>query len=121
MTNTERGPAETANRIVESVRDSTESALEAVRKFVDTVDGFFPHLGDDGPRRKIIDAGFKMTEQLVRAGTQAAEKMVSVTGESFGERKRATATKKVASATKARARKSATAKKAPTKRASPRR
>jgi hypothetical protein len=118
MTNTERGPTETANRIIESVRDSTEPALEAVRKFVDTVDGYFPHVSQDGPRRKIIDAAFKMTEQLVRAGTQAAEKIVSATGESLGQRKRATATKKAASATKARARASATAKKTATKRTS---
>jgi len=117
MTSTEHSPTEAANRIIESVRDSTEPALEAVRKFVDTVDGFFPHVSQDGPRRKIIDAAFKMTEQLVRAGTQAAEKIVSATGESFGERKSATATKKAASATKARARTSAPAKKASTKRA----
>ena len=55
------------NRFVDSVEDAEHTSIEAVRKFVDTVDSVFPHLGgDDGPRRKIIDSAFKMTEQLVQ-------------------------------------------------------
>jgi len=55
------------NRLVDTVEDAEHTSLEAVRKFVDTVDSVFPHLGgDDGPRRKIIDTAFKMTEQLVQ-------------------------------------------------------
>src|SRR5690348_3594424 len=44
--------AEGTNRVIDSIREAEESALEAVRKFVDTVNGVFPD-GDDGPRRKI--------------------------------------------------------------------
>ena len=56
--------AQRASRVIESLGDAAEPALEAVRKFLDTVDGIFPALSDDGPRRKIIDSAFTMTEQL---------------------------------------------------------
>src|SRR5947207_280331 len=68
-----------ANRIIESLRDAEQSALEAVRKFVDAVDDAFPDLGEGGPRRKIIDAAFKMTEQLVGTTNQLAQRIVTVT------------------------------------------
>jgi hypothetical protein len=101
MAGTQRGrPTDAANRIIESVRDSAEPALEAVRRFVDTVDRHFPDVGEDGPRRHIIDAAFKMAEQLVKTGTQAAEKIVSATGETLGQGKGTTASKKVASTKK---------------------
>ena len=54
-----------ANRIIESLQDAEHSALESVRKFVDAVDGAFPNVGESGARKKILDAAFKMTEQLV--------------------------------------------------------
>lgn len=71
-TSEQRGMVE---QIIDSGREAEESALEAVRKFVDTVDSIFPHVGEDGPRRKIIDSAFKMTEQLVGTWTQVAEKI----------------------------------------------
>jgi len=74
-------------RIIESGRDAEEFALEAVRKFVDTVDGIFPDTSQDGPRRKIIDSAFKMTEQLVSTWTQAAEKIVKATGNALAQPK----------------------------------
>jgi hypothetical protein len=51
-----------------------------VRKFVDTVDGAFPDLDEDGPRRKIIDSAFKMVEQLVGASNELAQNIVDVAG-----------------------------------------
>ena len=71
--------AERTNKLIESVRNAEDSALEAVREFLDTVNGVFPDVNaEDGPRRKIIDSAFKMTEQLVGASTQLAEKVVKV-------------------------------------------
>lgn len=85
MTRTaERGAVE---RIIESGRDAEEVALDAVRRFLDTVDSVFPDGGQDGPRRKIIDSAFKMTEQLVATWTQAAEKVVKATGEVLAQPK----------------------------------
>ena len=66
MTNTEQSTSgDGAVRVIESVQDAEQSALEAVRDFLDAVNGAFPDLGEDSPRRKIIDSAFKMTEQLV--------------------------------------------------------
>ncbi|MGO8861960.1 MAG: hypothetical protein ACLQRH_14510 [Acidimicrobiales bacterium] len=68
-----------AGRIIESLQDTEKSALEAVRKFLDTVNGVFPHVGEDGgPRQKIIDSAFKMTEQLVGASNDLAQRIVKV-------------------------------------------
>ena len=86
MTSTEQGVGvEGANRIIESVADAEASALEAVRKFVDTVDGVFPDVGEDGPWRKIIDSAFRMTEQLVGASNQLAQKLVKAANDSLSE------------------------------------
>ena len=55
-----------ADRFIESFDHASKMALESVRKFLDTVNGVFPDVSaDDGPRKKIIDSAFRMTEQLV--------------------------------------------------------
>ncbi|MBF6556403.1 MAG: hypothetical protein IVW52_09560 [Acidimicrobiales bacterium] len=78
MTTTET-KADGTDRIIESVQDAENSALEAVRRFLDTVNGVFPDLSaDGGPRKKIIDSAFKMTEQLVGTSTHFAQRMVKV-------------------------------------------
>ena len=74
-----------AIQLIDSVEDAEHSALEAVRKFLDTVDGVFPKVSEDGPRRKIIDSAFKMTEQLVNASNKLARTIVAVTEDAFGE------------------------------------
>jgi hypothetical protein len=79
-------PQSEATRIIGSIEDAEHSALEAVRKFVDTVDGAFPALGDDAPRRKIIDSAFRMVEQLVGATNQLATNIVDVTEKAMAER-----------------------------------
>ncbi|MCZ7631266.1 MAG: hypothetical protein M5U19_20440 [Microthrixaceae bacterium] len=68
-----------AERLIGSLRDNELSALEAVRQFVDAVDGALPTLVDDGPRRRIIDAAFRMTEQLVNTSNQVALNVVQLT------------------------------------------
>ena len=74
MTNTGTGSS-SADRIIESFRDAGNTALESVRKFLDSVNGAFPDVGaDHGPRQRIIDSAFKMTEQLVSTSTQLAKK-----------------------------------------------
>lgn len=95
MTSTEPGDMPGGvNRIIESARDAEEFALETVRKFVDTVDSIFPEVSQDGPRRKIIDSAFKMTEELVGTWTQFAEKIVKATSNALAEPKSTTASKK---------------------------
>ena len=66
-----------AGRILDSLQDAEHSALEAVRKFLDTVNGVFPDMGpNDGPRKKIIDSAFEMTERLVGSWDQFAKSVV---------------------------------------------
>jgi len=72
------------DRFIESFHDASSSALESVRKFLDTVNGVFPDVSaDDGPRKKIIDSAFKMTEQLVGTSTQLAERIVRTSQEAM--------------------------------------
>jgi hypothetical protein len=103
---------DSVDRIIDSLGGAENSALEAVRKFLDTVNDAFPHLGEGGgTRQKIIDSAFKMTEELVGTSNQFAQRLVKVGG----------ATTKRAPARKAAARKTAarktTARKTTTKRA----
>ena len=64
-------------RIIESLETGETSALEAVRKFVETVDSSFPDLGgDDGSRKKIINSAFKMTEQLLASANDVARQVL---------------------------------------------
>ncbi|HUK72513.1 MAG TPA: hypothetical protein VLW50_27725 [Streptosporangiaceae bacterium] len=80
---------ESASRVIESTREAEEFAIEAVRKFVDTVDSVFPDISEDGPRRKVIDSAFKMTEQLVGSWNLVAEKILKATSEALTQSKAA--------------------------------
>ena len=58
-------------KLIESARDVEDSALEAVQRLLEPVNGVFPDVSsEDEPRRKIIDSAFKMTEQMAGASTQ---------------------------------------------------
>ena len=68
-------------RLVDTIEEAEHTSLEAVRRFVDTVDSVFPHLGgDDGLRRKIIDSAFRMTEQLVKDFLDVTRKALTESG-----------------------------------------
>ena len=84
MTSPETGSG-SADRIIESFHDAGNTALESVRKFLDTVNGAFPDVRDDGPRQQIIDSAFKMTEQLVGTSTELAQKIVKASRDALGE------------------------------------
>ena len=78
-------------RLIDTIEDAERASLEAVRKFVDTVDGVFPALGDDAPRRKIIDAAFRMTENLVGASNRLAQNVLDVTEKELSRTERTSA------------------------------
>ena len=105
-----------ADRLIGSLAGAEKSALEAVRKFLDTVDDAFPHLGEGGgQRQRIIDSAFRMTEELVGASNQLAQRLVKVGGTAA---KRAPVRK--ATGTKAAGGKTAAAKRAPARKATAR-
>jgi hypothetical protein len=95
MTSSEQGGiTEGTSKIIESAREAEESALEAVRKFLDTVDSVFPDVGWDRPRRKVIDSAFEMTEQLVGSWNQVTEKVLKAISDALAQSKTATRSSK---------------------------
>lgn len=55
-----------SNEVLESVEGAQRAAIEALRKFVDTVDEVIPAIGDRPSRREtVIDAGLDMADTLV--------------------------------------------------------
>ena len=116
-----------AERMIDSLAEAERAALEAVRRFLDTVNNAFPDVGPDaGARQRVIDSAFRMTEELVGTSSEFAHRLVQVGADTAG---RAPATRstarraavKRAGATKAPARKAtarkATARKAPARKA----
>ena len=68
---------EGADRVIASVARAEETAIKAVREFVETVNRTFADGGkDSGRRQQIIDSAFKMTEQLVGASNELAHRVV---------------------------------------------
>ncbi len=109
----------TVERMIESGREAEEVALEALRKFLDTVDSVFPDAGQEGPRRKIIDSAINLTEQLVGTWTQLAERIPEVVRERRRTRRpssRARARKATAKKTAKRTTGKVTKRRAPAKR-----
>lgn len=72
------GPREDgADRIIDSLAEAERAALEAVRRFLDTVNGAFPDVGPDGEvRQRVIDSAFRMTEELVGTSSEFAHRLV---------------------------------------------
>ena len=100
---------EGVDRVIDALAGAEQTALEAVRKFLETVNGAVPD--SDGARSRIIESAFRMTEELVGTSNEFAHRLVKAGG--TGTR-RATARK--APARKAAARKAST-RKAPAKKA----
>jgi ABC-type transporter Mla subunit MlaD len=76
----------TTDQIFESVQRAENTALESVRKFLDTVNAQFPDVtADAGPRKRIIDSAFKMTEQLVGTSTDLAQQLVRTSQRALAE------------------------------------
>ncbi len=80
VNDTVKDASEGVQRMIESLEKNEKSALDAVKRFVDAVNDAFPDISEDGPRRQIIDAAFKMTEQVVEASNRMASSVVDVTG-----------------------------------------
>jgi len=77
---------EDGTRLVDSIERAEHVSLEAVRRFLDNVNSVFPEpVKDGGPRRKIIDSAFKMTEELVGAANQLARNVLDVTEKTLKE------------------------------------
>jgi len=71
--------------LIEAVHDADELAIEAVRKFVETVNGILPDVRDDAVRRKIIDSAVNMTERVVDASTEFAGNVATAARDAWAE------------------------------------
>lgn len=80
VSDTVQDASEGVRRLIESLEKNEKSALESMKRFVDAVNDAFPDISEDGPRRQIIEAAFKMTEQVVEASNRMATSVVDVTG-----------------------------------------
>ncbi|HWP33383.1 MAG TPA: hypothetical protein VNL97_06510 [Solirubrobacterales bacterium] len=58
---------ELSERVLEQIKESQESAIEAVRKFMESVDDALPPHGEERSRRQeVIDSALEMSEKLVK-------------------------------------------------------
>ena len=62
-------PAELSEQVIESVKEGQQAALEAVRRFVDTVDQTLPLGGDEPSRRQTSDRFWSRNGRPPRPGT----------------------------------------------------
>ena len=59
--------SELSEEVLKSLESGQRAAIEAVRKFVDTVDEALPAVGERPSRRQeIVDAAMEMADRLVR-------------------------------------------------------
>jgi hypothetical protein len=72
--------------VLESVEKGQRAAIEAVRKFVDTVDEALPSHGDGPSKRKeIVDSAMEMADRLVHTQFEFIRKVIDSAGKSLGK------------------------------------
>jgi hypothetical protein len=79
-------PTELSEQTLESVEKGQRAAIEAVRKFVDTVDEKLPSIGDEHPstRQEIIDAALEMADRLAHTQYGFLREVVDSAGKALG-------------------------------------
>ena len=77
--------AELSEEVLKSLESGQRAAIEAVRKFVDTVDEKLPALGTEHPSRRqdIIDAALEMADRLVHTQYDFLRKVVDSAGKAL--------------------------------------
>ena len=78
---------ELSEEVLKSVESGQRAAIDAVRKFVDTVDEKLPSLGDEHPsrRQEIIDAALELADRLIRTQYEFLRKVVDSTGKALSK------------------------------------
>lgn len=76
---------ELSEQVLEQVKSSQEKAIEAVRKFMVSVDDALPPHGEDpSKRQEVIDSALEMSERLVRTQYDFLSNVVKSAGEALG-------------------------------------
>ena len=72
--------------LAKSIEDGQRATIDAVHKFVDTVDRALPLRGNSAPKRQeIVDSALEMAERLVQAQYDFLRKAVRSAGRSVGD------------------------------------
>ena len=78
-------PIELSEQLLESVKTGQEAAIEAVRKFVDTVDKAMPSQGDGASERQgVIDSALEMADRLVESQHAFVRSVMRAAGTTVG-------------------------------------
>ena len=85
----ERSPVERttelSERVLEQVKHSQEDAIEAVRRFMESVDKALPARGDKPSRRQdVVDSALEMSEKLVQTQYDFLRNVVHSAGDTLG-------------------------------------
>ena len=73
-----------SEEVVDSVEKGQRAAIEAVRKFVDTVDNALPPQGEGPSRRQeIVDSAMEMADRLVHTQYDFIHKVIDSAGKSL--------------------------------------
>jgi hypothetical protein len=76
---------ELSERVLAQVKESQESAIEAVRGFMESVDDALPPHGENPSRRQqVIDSALEMSEKLVKTQYDFLTNVVRGAGEALG-------------------------------------
>ncbi len=75
---------ELSEEVLRSVEDGQRAAIEAVHKFVDSVDRALPQRGEGPSRRQeIVDSALEMADRLVHTQYEFIRKVVDSAGKSL--------------------------------------
>jgi hypothetical protein len=76
---------ELSERVLEEVKSGQQSAIEAVRNFMESVDEALPPHGENPSRRQeVIDSALEMSEKLVQTQYDLLTNVVHSAGEALG-------------------------------------
>ncbi len=75
-----------SDEVLKSLESGQRAAIDAVRKFVDTVDEKLPALGDRSPRRQeIVDSAMEMADRLVHTQYEFLRNVVQSAGKALSK------------------------------------
>ena len=78
--------AELSDEVLKSLESGQRAAIEAVTKFVDTVDQVLPALGERPSRRQeVVDAAMEMADRLVHTQYDFLRKVVQSGGKTLSK------------------------------------
>jgi hypothetical protein len=76
---------ELSENVLEQVKKGQQSAIEAVRRFMESVDDALPPHGENASRRQeVIDSALEMSERLVQTQYDFLTNVVHSAGEALG-------------------------------------